>query len=79
MRKRAPAKAVIVVHNPKGAFEVCYKGFSRKAYAWTKRGMPATVATVLLYLWSLHEELTLEKPPFDLQRVQAVAAGTVAA
>ena len=45
------------------------KGFSRKSYAWTKRGIPAIVDTVLLYQWSLHEELTFEKPPFDLQHV----------
>ena len=55
------------------------KGISRKSYAWTKRGIPAIVDTVLLYQWSLQEELTFENPPYDVQHVQAVVAGTLAA
>ena len=73
LRKHAPRNTVVVVAHRKGAFEVAYKGFARKSYAWTRRGMVPTVAMVLIYLWSLHEELTLEAPPFDMAKVRAAA------
>jgi hypothetical protein len=78
LRRCSPPGSAIVVHRINGAYEVCLRGSPptpRKSFAWTKRGMSSTVASVMLHLWILHSERTLEPPPLDLPVWERLAAG----